>query len=119
MFTLYFERAPIPGSIWCSTHSPPRSHDRRAYRVLTGPVSLPVCRCFVVTPCKRNGSAIIQDLHAPDVAQMYLGHQEIATTLRHYNDHDRDAVSEAAAQLASQRRGERDALVENFFKKRG
>jgi len=67
---------------------------------------------------KRNGSAIIQDLHAPDVAQMYLGHQEIATTLRHYNDHDRDAVSEAAAQLASRRRGERDSLAEQFFKKK-
>jgi len=121
LFRLYFERAPYTRldlvfySLTTGEAMKPASLSRAFDRACKF-AGVPVFRSHAVR--KRNGSAIIQDLHAPDVAQMYLGHQEIATTLRHYNDHDRDAVSEAAAQLASRRRGERDSLAEQFFKKK-
>jgi integrase len=121
LFQLHFERAPYTRldlvfySLSTGEIMKPASLSRAFDRACKF-AGVPVFRSHAVR--KRNGSAIIQQLHAPDVAQMYLGHQELSTTLRHYNDHERDDVSEAAAQLASLRRGERDVLAEQFFKKK-
>jgi integrase len=121
LFQLHFERAPYTRldlvfySLSTGEVMKPASLSRAFDRACKF-AGVPVFRSHAVR--KRNGSAIIQQLHAPDVAQMYLGHQELSTTLRHYNDHERDDVSEAAAQLASLRRGERDVLAEQFFKKK-
>jgi len=121
LFRLYFERAPYTRTDLVfynlTTGDPMRPASlSRAFDRICKFCGVPVFRSHAVR--KRNGSAIIQELHAPDVAQLYLGHQELSTTLRHYNDHERDDVSEAAAQLASLRRGPRDVLADEFFKKR-
>ncbi len=55
---------------------------------------------------KRNASDIQRIYGDPELARMYLGHKSLKTTMIHYNDHERDAVSDAAACVASQRRGD-------------
>lgn len=55
---------------------------------------------------KRNASEIQKAYHDPELTRQYLGHTTIHTTMKHYNDVDRDRVVEAAAKLASARRGD-------------
>lgn len=55
---------------------------------------------------KRNASDIQQAMRDPELTRQYLGHTNISTTMKHYNDVDADRVGNAAAELASARRGD-------------
>lgn len=55
---------------------------------------------------KRNASDLQAAFHDPELTRQYLGHTSIKTTMAHYNDVDRERVGEAAALMASARRGD-------------
>ncbi|MBK8988996.1 MAG: tyrosine-type recombinase/integrase [Chloroflexi bacterium] len=55
---------------------------------------------------KRNASDLQATFRDPELTRQYLGHTSINTTMKHYNDVDRDRVGEAAAVMASARRGD-------------
>lgn len=55
---------------------------------------------------KRNASDFQLAFRDPELTRQYLGHTSIQTTMKHYNDVDRERVGEAAAELSSARRGD-------------
>lgn len=55
---------------------------------------------------KRNASDIQMIHHDPELTRQFLGHTSIKTTMMHYNDVDRDRVSDVASELSSARRGD-------------
>lgn len=120
LFQLYFERAPYTRldlvfySLTTGEVMKPASLSRAFDRACKF-AGVPVFRSHAVR--KRNGSTIINELHDLSGAQLYLGHEDITTTTTHYRTPE-DAAGEAAAELAARRRGQRDALVEQFFKKK-
>lgn len=79
---------------------------------------VPVFRSHAVR--KRNVSDIRFN-EDPVTAQHYANHKSLETTLRHYTDVDGEDVGNAAAALASRRRGEPevqpDSLAAGFFGK--
>lgn len=120
LFLLYFERAPYTRldlvffSLTTGEIMKPSSLSRAFDRICKF-ADVPVFRSHAVR--KRNGSTIINEMRDLSAAQLYLGHDDISTTSAHYRTPE-DVAGEAAAELASRRRGERDVLVEQFFKKK-
>lgn len=55
---------------------------------------------------KRNASDLQQMFGDPELTRQYLGHSTIAVTMRHYNDFEQNRVGDAAAEVASLRRGD-------------
>lgn len=65
---------------------------------------------------KRNASDLQQMFGDPELTRQYLGHSTIAVTMKHYNDFEQNRVGDAAAEVASMRRGD---PLDKLFKPRG
>ena len=65
---------------------------------------IPVVRSHAIR--KRNASDLQRAFGDPELTRLYLGHSSITVTMNHYNDVDQERVMEAAAELASSRRGD-------------
>lgn len=66
---------------------------------------------------KRGVIDIIHLTGDQRVGQKFANHKDIKTTQQHYNLFEDEAVDDAAARLARDRRGD-DGLVDDFFKKK-
>lgn len=68
---------------------------------------------------KRNVTDIIQKTGDWKIGQLLAGHSDVQVTMMHYNDVDLERVDDAAAEMASLRRGGGGGhyLAESLFKK--
>lgn len=82
-----------------------RSSLGRAFDRICAFANVPVFRSHAVR--KRNISDMLA-LADPEVAQRYAGHADLATTMTHYKEKRNDQVTQAAAVLSQNRRGDAD-----------
>lgn len=106
LFRLWFRLMPKSEKVFVSTKTGEpliRNSAARAFVCICKFAGVRPFRSHAVR--KRNVNEIIESSDA-EVGQRYAGHKSLETTLRHYKDKRPIAVLNAAADLASVRRGE-------------